>query len=315
MLAQAEDPGHDLAGVRRTACAARRRRLGGLDRPEAPEVALDLPGDAVGDPDLGGADRVAVLPLGAVGVGARVDVGRAAEVVLGLRGVGHLPAHAREAEDAQRAALVAVAQEVELPALEEQVVGVDLPGPHLVALHRVVVEGDRLVAEDRRLDLGQALGELVAAGRAGDRQPHGALVGRLQRAGPAPGDLLQRQAQRLGVGELAVEERQRELQRRELLVGEGDRREVEVLRPQRVVLLLGDAVGGLVDGELDAQRLELGAVGVEAAGEGVLVHPAVALDVAADLQGGHGPALRHEVGDQGELADELLGVLRHGRPR
>ena len=154
-------------------------------------------------------------------------------------------------------------------------------------------------------------GQLVAARRAGDPEPERALVRRAVRARPAPRDLLEREPQRLGVGELAVEQRQRELQRRELLVGERDRREVEVLRPQRVVLLLGDAVERLVDGELDPERVELGAVGVEAPGEGVLVHPAVALDVPADLEGRHGPALRHEVRDQGELADELLGVLRH----
>jgi hypothetical protein len=32
------------------------------------------------------------------------------------------------------------------------------------------------------------------------------------------------------------------------------------------------AVDGLLDLQVDAERLELGAVGVEAAGEGVLVH-------------------------------------------
>ena len=53
--------------------------------------------------------------------------------------------------------------------------------------------------------------------------------GALQRAGPAPGDLLQREAQRLGVGELAVEQRQRGLQRGQLGVGELDRGQVEVL--------------------------------------------------------------------------------------
>jgi hypothetical protein len=82
----------------------------------------------------------------------------------------------------------------------------------VVALHRVVVEGDRLLAEDRRLDLGQALGEVVAAGAAGDAERQAALVGRVQRRRASPGDLLERQAQRLGVGELPVEERQRELQ-------------------------------------------------------------------------------------------------------
>jgi hypothetical protein len=86
---------------------------------------------------------------------------------------------------------------------------------------------------------------------------------------------------------------------------------VEVLGPEAVVLLLGDAVGGLLDRELDAERLELGAVGVEPAGEGVLVHAAVALDVAPDLQRGHRATLRHEVRDERELTDELLGVLRH----
>jgi hypothetical protein len=127
-----------------------------------------------------------------------------------------------------------------------------------------------------------------------------ACAGRARAAGwAAPRDLLQREAQRLGVGELAVQQREGELQRGELLVGERDRRQVEVLRAQRVVLLLGDAVDRPVDRQVDAQGLELGAVGVEAAGEGVLVHAAVALDVAADLQRRHGrrSAMRYEMSD------------------
>ena len=59
---------------------------------EAAEVALDLPGDALGHPHLGGVDRLAELPLGAAGVRARVEVGRALEVVLGLRRVRDLAA-------------------------------------------------------------------------------------------------------------------------------------------------------------------------------------------------------------------------------
>ena len=58
------------------------------------------------------------------------------------------------------------------------------------------------------------------------------------------------------------------------------------------------------------ERVELRAVGVEAAGERVLGHVRVALDVAPDLRGRDGPALRHQVGDQRELPDQLLGVLR-----
>ena len=150
--------------------------------------------------------------------------------------------------------------------------------------------------------------------------------GACERARAPPGDLLQREPQRLGVGELAVEQRQRGRERGQLGVGELDRREMEVLRAQRVVLLLGDAVERLLDGQRDAQRLELRAVGVEAPREGVLVHAAVALDVALDVERGDRPALGHQVGDQGELADQLLGVLghpgtnhrrrlRHGGPR
>ena len=145
----------------------------------------------------------------------------------------------------------------------------------------------------------------------GDAQRDGALLGCAQRARAAPGDLLEGQAERLGVGEFAVQEAERRLQRRELLVGELDCREVEVLGPQRVVLLLGGAVGGPLDRELDAQRLELGAVRVEAPRERVLVHPAVALNVPPDLQCRDRPTLGHQVGDQRELTDQLLSVLCH----
>ena len=128
--------------------------------------------------------------------------------------------------------------------------------------------------------------------------------------GPAPGDLLQREPQRLGVGELAVEQRQRGLQRGALGVGERDRRQVEGLGRERVVLLLGEAVGRLVDREVDSQRVELRPVRIETPRERVLGHVRVALDVAPDLRGRDGTPLRHQIGDQRQLADELFGVLR-----
>ena len=190
-------------------------------------------------------------------------------------------------------------------------VGVDAARAHLVALHRVVLEQDRLVAEDRRLDLRQARREIVPARRSRDTQRHRALLRRAQRARAPPRDLLQRQAQRLGVGEFAVQQAQRGLQRRQLLVRERDRRQVEVLRAQRVVLLLRRPVGRALDRQLDAQRFELRAVRIEAARERVFVHAAVALDVATDLQCRNRTALGHQVGDQRQLADQLLGVLCH----
>ena len=128
-----------------------------LDLARVAEVALDQPGHALRDPDARGARGVAELPVGAAGVLARVELLRAGEVVLGLGGVAHLAANARDAEDAHVVALVRVADQVELPALPEQVVGVDLALLLGVAADRVVVEHDRLAAEDRGLDLRQPL--------------------------------------------------------------------------------------------------------------------------------------------------------------
>ena len=280
----------------------------------AAEVALDVPGDPVGDPDLRHAALLAELPRDPVRVAPRVEAVRALEVVLRLRGVGDLALDPAEPEDADVAALVRVADEVELAALEQQLVRVDLAQRGRAGLHREVLELDPLAAVDRGVDLGEPGGELGAAGRAGDPEADRALRRRAERARAAPGQLLEREPQRLGVGELAVEQRQRGLQRGELGVGERDRREEERLRRQRVVLLLGEAVGRPVDGQVDAERVELRAVGVEPPRERVLGHVGVALDVAPDLGRGHGPPLGHEVRDQRQLPDQLLGVLRHEGP-
>ena len=130
----------------------------------APEVTFDLPGDPLGDLNFGDGALLAELPISAVGVSARIEVGWATEVVLGLGRVGDLAADPRESEDAYVLPLVRVAEQVELAALEEQVVGVHAACPDLVALHRVVLEQDRLVAKDRRLDLRKARRELMPAG-------------------------------------------------------------------------------------------------------------------------------------------------------
>ena len=296
-----------------------RDRVGGAEHVVAQlavgaELALDVPRDVIRHPHLGGADGVAELPRGTAGELARIEVGGPLEVVLGLGRVGDLAADPREPEHAHGAALVRVADQVELAALEQQVVGVDGPRRRLAGLHRVVLELDPLAAVDRGVDLGQPGRQLGPARRRRDAEPDRLPQLGAERAGPAPGDLLQRQPQRLGVGELAVEQRERGLQGGALVVGELDRRQMERLGGERVVLLLGEAVGRLVDGEVDAERVELGAVGVEAAGEGVLGHVRVPLDVAPDLGRGDRTALGHQVRDQRQLPDQLFGVLRQGLP-
>ena len=127
--------------------------------------------------------------------------------------------------------------------------------------------------------------------------------------GPAERQVLEREPQRLGVGELAVEVEERRLQRRELVVLEVEPVEEVVLGAERVELLAGELVALRV--ERHAEPGQLGAVGVEPARERLVGHLRVALDVALDVAGGQRPALRHQEGDERELTDELVGVVRH----
>ena len=184
VLAQAEHPGDELARVRVVACRRRGRRRRSAQLAVAAEVALDQPGDALGDP----APRPCSTgspscQSDAVGVLARVEVLGPLEVVLGLGGVGDLAADAREPEDAQRRRARASGRRGRT-GRPGRAAGRGRPCASPVAsrLHRVVVEDDRLAAEDRRLDLGQALGELVPAGRRGDRRARPS-AGRARAAG------------------------------------------------------------------------------------------------------------------------------------
>src|SRR4029077_2729778 len=88
---------------------------------------------------------------------------------------------------------------------------------------------------------------------------------RLREAGPAEREVLQREAQRLGVRELSLEQVERGLEGRELLVLELELRQEVLLRAQRVQLLAGELVALRL--QRHAEREELRAVGVEAARE------------------------------------------------
>src|SRR2546421_10921704 len=108
----------------------------------------------------------------------------------------------------------------------------------LIALQRVEVADESPGPEDRGLDLGEPWGDRVAAGRACDAERDCVLLGEPERVGAPPGDLLERKPQRLRIGKLAIEQLERSVKRSQLGVGELDRWQVEVLRGERVVLLL-----------------------------------------------------------------------------
>jgi hypothetical protein len=164
VLTQAQHPGDELTGVGIGRDEEHVVVIQRADLAVAAEVALDLPGDAAADPHLGGPDRLPELPVDPVGVGARIEVVGTLEVVLGLGGVPDLAPDAREAEDADGMTLMGAADDIELATLVQELVGVHASRADLVALHGVVLEDDRLAAEDGGLDLGQALGHVVAAG-------------------------------------------------------------------------------------------------------------------------------------------------------
>ncbi len=231
--------------------------------------------------------------------------------MLGLGRIGDLPADPREPEHTHVVALVRVADQVELPVPEYEVVGVDPAVGDLVALHRVVAELDRLAAGDRGLDLGQPLRHLPAPAGLGELDVDRRGAPLLQGARASPRDLLERQAQRLGVGELAVEQPERRAQGGQLPVGELDRAQVVVLGGKGVELGLEEPLGRLLDLQGDPQALELGTIGVEAPREGVVVHRAVALDLALDLECRDRAPVGHQERDQRQLPDQLLGVLGH----
>ncbi len=276
---------------------------GGLDLAVLAVVALDQPVDAVAQEDPRRARLRAHLPVRPRRVVAAIEASGRVEVVLGLARVGDLALDPREPEDPDGIPFVRVTDQVELAGAEDEVVRIDLAIHGRVPLHRVVAELDRLAARDRGLDLGEALGELPASRRGRHRHLDRGLLAVAERALAAPRDLLKGQPQGLGVGELAVEQRQRGAQGGELAVGELDGRQVVVLGRKRVQLGLEESLTRLVDLEGDAEALELGPVGVEAARERILVHRRVALDLLLDLERRNGAAVRHQERDQRELAD------------
>ncbi len=294
-----------------------RRELvdGGVLRDEL--VVLERAGRAVRAPhpprrvaahlDTRRADDVADLPRRPAAVLLDIEVGRRAEVALAACRELDVSANARDAERADVLAVEIEADDVPASVVVEERVRVERALGGLVAGDRPVLEAHRPLLRDRVLELREAtrcLGRVVgvehldAAGRLGRR---------LDEAGPSEREVLERETQRLGVRELPFEEIERRLERGELLVLELELGEEVLLGAERVELLAGELVALRL--ERHAEREEFRAVGVEPARERLVGHFGVALDVRLDVASSDRPALRHEVGDERELPNQLVRVV------
>src|SRR5207248_2747811 len=115
-------------------------------------------------------------------------------------------------------------------------------GPRVPA-QRVVGELDRALLGDRDLELAQLRRH---PGRGVVEVVHldagGCACRRLVGAGTAKREVLQREAERLRVSELSIEQGKRSLKRGQLLVPELDRGEKVALGAERVELLTGELV-------------------------------------------------------------------------
>ena len=179
----------------------------------------------------------------------------------------------------------------------------------VVARDRPVVELHRALLRDRALELRQPARHLHRVVRVEHLDAERRLGRRLGEARPAEREVLEREPQRLRIGELPLEQVERRLKRRELLVLELELGQEVLLGAERVQLLAGELVPLRL--ERHAEREELRAVGVEASRERLVRHLGVALDVRLDVARRQRPPFRHQEGHQRQLADQLVRVMRH----
>jgi len=143
--------------------------------------------------------------------------------------------------------------------------------------------------------------------------PKGRVGRRLGESGAAEGEVLQREPERLGVGELALQQVERRLQGGQLIVLEIELGEEVGLGAHRVQLLARVLV--TLGMQRHAERDQLGPVGIEAARERLVRHLLVALDIPLDVARRDRPPFRHQEGDERELPDQLVGVVRQDPAR
>jgi hypothetical protein len=194
-----------------------------------------------------------------------------------------------------------VADDVPAARIAVEAVGIQRALGVLVGRDRPVRELHRALLRDRALELSQAprhLGRVVLVDHLDAERR---LRRRLVEAGAAEREVLEREPQRLGVGELPLEQVERGLERGELLVLELELGEEVLLRAERVELFARELVTLRL--ERNPERKQLGAVGVEPAREGLIGHLLVALDVLLHVARGQRPPFGHQECHEGELAD------------
>ncbi len=283
-----------------------------LDPPGTAVDALDPPGRVAADLDPRLADQIADLPVCASAVRLDVEVLGEPEVALAPGRQPDLAADPGDAKRSVRVAVVVPADHVPAAGVEQEGVRVDRPLLLLVPRDGVVVELDRALLRDRALELCEPAGRLGRVVHLADLHPVRGAAGRPLEGGPSESEVLEREPERLGVREASLQQEERGLERRQLVVGELELTEEVALGAERVELLAREFVPLRV--ERHPQGEQLGAVGVEPAGERLVRHLRVALDVSLDVARGERTSLRHQKGDEGELSDQLVGVVRHGRP-
>ena len=286
-----------------------------LDAVPRPRVLpLHPPGGVRGDGDPCLALHVAELPLGASPELLDVEALRDAEVALAAGGEADLRADPRDAEALDDVVLEIEPDHVPGAVLRQKRVRVDGPLALVVTCDRPVGEPHRPLLRDRRLELAEPALELRGVvGVAHLDADRGRGRGGPDASRASEREVLEREPERLGVGEPSLEEEEARLKRCELVVVEVERWKEVALGAERVELLARELVPLRV--ERDPEADELGPVGVEAAGERLVAHLLVALDVPLDVARRQRAQLGHEERDQRELADQLVGVVAHSRFR
>ena len=280
-----------------------------VERPGLAQRAVHPPGGVSVHLDPRRAGDRAVLPVLADPVGVDVEVGGHAEVALAAGREADVAADPRDAERAHVVVVEVLADDVPGAAVAPERVRVQRALAHRVAPRRPVAELDRALLRDRGLELREPARHLRRVVGIAHLDARSRLGGGVVEAGAPEREVLEREPERLGVRERAVEHVERRLERRQLVVVELELVEEVVLGAERVELLAGELVALRV--KRDAEGDQLGAVGVEAARERLVGHLGVALDVALDVACGERPPLRHQERDQRELPDQLVGVVRH----